>query len=72
VDLPEFVIRAIDVRMADPNVDSSPDEEVSFNHVVEWLLVCDLTPRRMAELETRIPGFAAANGVLVDDRELRP
>lgn len=60
VELPEFVIRAIDVRAADANVGAPPDETVSFNDVVEWLLVCDLTPRRMPQLEARIPGFAAA------------
>ena len=60
VDLPEFVIRAIDVRVADANFEAPPEETVSFNDVVEWLLVCDLTLRRMPELEARIPGFAAA------------
>src|SRR6185369_17517866 len=60
VELPEFVIRAIDARVADANLDAPADESVSFNDVVEWLLVCDLTPRRMPELETRIPGFSAA------------
>jgi hypothetical protein len=60
VELPEFVIRAIEVRVAEANIDASEDDEVSFNDVVEWLLVCDLTVRRMPLLEARILGFAAA------------
>jgi hypothetical protein len=60
VDLPEFIVRAIEWRVDDANADSSNPEEVTFNDVVEWLLVSEVTPKRIPALEQSIPGFAAA------------
>jgi hypothetical protein len=61
VDLPEFAIRAIEWRVEEANADDGgQSEEVTFNDVVEWLLVCELSVRRMPFLEQSIPGFTAA------------
>lgn len=59
VELPEFVIRAIRYRVDEANEDSF-DDPVDFNDVVEWLLVSEVTIRRMPHLEQHIPGFTAA------------
>ena len=61
VDLPEFAIRAIEWRVEEANGnDGDESEEVTFNDVVEWLLVSELTIRRLPFLEQSIPGFTAA------------
>lgn len=67
VELPEFIIRAINVRVDEANQNEPNDEDVSFNDVVEWLLVCEVTLRRMPLLEANIPGFAAAMAVWLID-----
>lgn len=60
VELPEFVIRAIQVRVDEANDCEDDGEVVDFNDVVEWLLVTEVSLRRMPVLEQRIPGFTAA------------
>jgi hypothetical protein len=67
VELPDFIIRAINVRVDEANQNEPNDEEVSFNDVVEWLLVCEVSLRRMPLLEANIPGFAAAMAVWLID-----
>ena len=58
--MPEFVVRAIKYRVEEANQDDSNNEVVDFNDVVEWLLVTEVTFRRMPLLEAQIPGFTAA------------
>jgi hypothetical protein len=60
VELPEFAIRAIHWRVDEANSDDEEGEQVTFNDVVEWLLVTEATMKRMPQLEKGIPGFAAA------------
>ena len=60
VDVPEFVVRAIKFRVDEANEGDTSDEVVSFNDVVEWLLVTEVSMRRMPVLEQSIPGFTAA------------
>jgi len=60
VEMPEFLFRAIHARVDEANQNEGTDEDVSFNDVVEWLLVSEVTVRRMPLLEVVIPGFAAA------------
>jgi hypothetical protein len=59
VELPEFVIRAIRYRVDEAN-DGDSSEPVDFNDVIEWLLVSEVTIRRVPHLEQSIPGFTAA------------
>ena len=67
VELPEFLIRAIRVRVDEANQNEPDEEEVDFNDVVEWLLVTEVTIRRMPLLEASIPGFTAAMAVWLMD-----
>jgi hypothetical protein len=60
VELPEFIIRAIHQRVEEANGDGEPEGSVDFNDVVEWLLVTEVTLKRMPSLEVAIPGFTAA------------
>lgn len=60
IEVPEFVIRAIQVRVDEANGCEDDGEVVDFNDVVEWLLVTEVSLRRMPVLEQSIPGFTAA------------
>lgn len=67
VELPEFLLRAIKARVDEANENDPEEDEVGFNDVVEWLLVTEITLRRTAHLEARIPGFTAALAVWLLD-----
>jgi len=67
VELPEFVVRAIHARFEEANQNEPCGEEVRFNDVIEWLLVSEVTIRRMPHLEATIPGFTAAMAVWLMD-----
>lgn len=67
VELPEFLLRAIRARVDEANQNEPTEEEVGFNDVVEWLLVSEVTIRRMPLLEATIPGFTAAMAVWLMD-----
>lgn len=67
VELPEFLLRAIHARVDEANGNGPSDEEVGFNDVIEWLLVSEVTIRRMPHLEATIPGFTAAMAVWLLD-----
>ena len=72
IELPEFLIRAIQARADEANQNDPTEEEVDFNDVVEWLLVSQLTIRRMPLLEASIPGFAAAVAVWLMNATYQP
>lgn len=59
VELPDFVLRALDMRVDDAN-QGADEDPVDVNDVIEWLLVSELTVATMARYEHRIPGFSAA------------
>jgi hypothetical protein len=59
VELPEFAIRAIHWRVDEANADGD-GEHVTFNNVVEWLLITEVTLQRIPRIEQSIPGFTAA------------
>ncbi|MDQ3283062.1 MAG: hypothetical protein M3Q69_16805 [Acidobacteriota bacterium] len=67
VELPEFLVRAIKARVDEANQNEPASDEVSFNDVIEWLLVSEVTIRRMPLLEAAIPGFTAAMAVWLMD-----
>ncbi len=60
VELPEFAIRAIRWRVDEANAGDDEGEQVTFNDVVEWLLITEVTMKRMPLIEQSIPGFTAA------------
>jgi hypothetical protein len=35
VELPEFLLRALECRVTEANADASPDEQITLEHVVE-------------------------------------
>lgn len=72
VELPEFALRAIHWRVDEANGGDDTDEQVSFNDVVEWLLVTEVTMKRMPVLEQSIPGFTAAMFVWLMDATYQP
>ena len=72
VEVPEFVVRAINCRVKEANENDPAGEVVDFNDVVEWLLVTEVTLRRMPILESRIPGFTAAMFVWMMDATYQP
>lgn len=48
VELPDLLVRAIRVRMDEANGGEADQEEVvTFNDVIEWLLVTEITLKRI-------------------------
>lgn len=60
IDLPEFLIRALEARVAEANDGVVPEEHCSLDHYIESELVNLVTLRDVAELEIQLPGFAEA------------
>lgn len=72
LEVPEFVVRAINCRVVEANENDPDGEGVDFNDVAEWILVTEVTLRRMPILETRIPGFTAAMFLWMTDATYQP
>jgi hypothetical protein len=60
INLPEFVVRALEHRVAEANQIQVPGQDVAFNDIVEWYLVGAISVRDVAVLDQQIPGFATA------------
>ena len=60
IELPEFLICALQARLNDVNVDARPHELCSMNNLIESELVNLVSVRDVAELEASVPGFAQA------------
>lgn len=60
IDIPEFLVRALEFRVAEANAELPDDEQVEINDVVEWYLAAPITIRDVPALEAEIPGFADA------------
>lgn len=69
LDLPEFIVRALECRVAEANRGASPDERVSLDHVVEIELAGGLSLAEVAHLERTLPGIAAAVSRWLSDIE---
>ena len=59
-ELPEFLLFALQARVAEANAGFPSDDAADLNDYVESELVNLITIRDVAELEGRFPGFAAA------------
>ena len=59
-ELPEFLLFALEARVAEANAGLPIFEAADLNDYVESELVNLITVRDMAELEAQSPGFAAA------------
>ena len=72
IEVPEFIVRAIQFRVDEANEDDPDSDEVGFNDVVEWLLATEVSLRRMPVLEQSIPGFTAAMFVWLMEATYQP
>lgn len=60
LQLPEFLICALEARVAEANDGAAPQEHCTLDHYIETELVNLVTLRDVAELDGRLPGFAEA------------
>ena len=60
VDLPEFLICALEHRVAEANAAPPADEHVTLEHLVEWQLAEGLSIGEVALLEREFPGISSA------------
>ncbi|MBV9494223.1 MAG: hypothetical protein JOZ54_08250 [Acidobacteria bacterium] len=60
IELPEFLIYALEARVAEANAGAPVEEHSTLDHLIESELVNLVTLRDVAELEARLPGFARA------------
>jgi hypothetical protein len=56
IEIPEFVRRALEFRLAEANAGGSVDERAELNDIIEWYLVAPITVREVPALEAAIPG----------------
>ncbi|HEX9981974.1 MAG TPA: hypothetical protein VGF69_01800 [Thermoanaerobaculia bacterium] len=72
VELPEFVVRALQHRVEVTNEGATPDEVVTLNDVIEWYLVSPLSVKELPSLETAVPGFSGALAKWIFTSTYRP
>ena len=60
IELPEFLICALQARLNDVNSEAAPQETCSLQNLIETELVSLVSIRDIAELEQRMPGFGKA------------
>jgi hypothetical protein len=69
LELPEFLIYALEQRVAEANMGTSDEDTSTLNHYIESELVNLITLRDVAELEVGAPGFGAAVQQWLDEIE---
>ena len=67
LELPEFLIYALEQRVYEANAGASPEEISTLDDYIESELANLITVRDVAELETAAPGFGAAVQSWLDD-----
>jgi hypothetical protein len=60
VEVPEFLLRAFECRLAEANAGASETERVGLEHLIEMHLADGLTVADLAHLEREVPGIGAA------------
>lgn len=60
LELPEFLLQALEARVADANAGGTPDDQVTIEHFVELGLAESISLAEVALLEQRIPGIGNA------------
>ena len=60
IELPEFIVCALEARLAETNNGASLEEFCTLDHLIESELVNLISLRDVAELEIAVPGFASA------------
>jgi len=69
LELPEFLIRALECRVSEANEGASPHERITVEHLVEVELAGSLSLADVAHLERKLPGIGAAVSRWLDDIE---
>lgn len=60
IELPGFLVRALEHRVNEANEDALEEERVDLNHLIEIQLAESLTIADVAHLERDLPGMSAA------------
>src|SRR6266508_956310 len=60
IELPEFLICALEARLAEANDGATAEERSTLDHLIESELVNLISLRDVAELEIAVPGFTNA------------
>lgn len=60
VEMPEFLVRAFECRLAEVNDGASEEEKVELEHLIEIQLAEGLSLADVAHLERQVPGIGAA------------
>ena len=60
VEMPEFLLRALECRLAEANDGASEGESVELEHLIEIQLAEGLTLAEIAYLERQVPGIGKA------------
>jgi hypothetical protein len=60
VEIPEFLLRAFECRLEEANSDTSDEERVELEHLIEIQLAEALTLAEIAHLERQVPGIGEA------------
>lgn len=60
VDMPEFLLRALECRLAEANAGASDEETLELEHLIEIQLAEGLTLADIAHLERQVPGIGEA------------
>lgn len=60
LELPEFLVRALENRVVEANADTSCDDPVTLNDYIEYELAKLISISEVAEMEIVHPGFADA------------
>jgi len=60
VDVPEFLLRALECRLAEVNDGASEEESVELEHLIEIQLAEGVTLADIAHLERQVPGIGEA------------
>ncbi len=60
IELPEFILCALEARLAEANADAPAEERCILDHLIESELVNLISLRDVAELEIAVPGFTNA------------
>lgn len=69
IELPEFLLRALECRVAEANAGASAAERITLEHLVEVELADCLSLAEVAHLERTLPGISAAVSAWLNDIE---
>jgi len=69
LDLPEFLVQALECRVAEANEGATVEEQVTLEHMIEVEIAGCLSLAEVAYLEQTLPGIGAAVSRWLNDIE---